>query len=296
MKTKEAVIIGAGPAGIAAAIQLKRQEMSPVVFEKGKMGGLLRNANLVENYPGFPGGVSGMHLVSLFERQLRAQLLEVVFEEVTSLDFEDGLFHVETSKRVCLSRMVLVASGTKAREFTDTRIPENVAARIFYEVHPILGTTGKKVVIVGAGDAAFDYALNLGKANEVLLLNRGGFVRCLPLLWERVKKSGGIGYRDYTKVVNIAGDSSKGLLLEYTDPGGSSELRADYLIFAIGRNPQLDFLSERLKKAAQELEDRGLLYFVGDVKNRGFRQTAIAVGEGVMAAMRMFRKLQEATP
>ena len=296
METEEAIIIGAGPAGIAAAIQLKRQGINPVVFEKREIGGLLRNANLVENYPGFPGGISGGHLVSLFERQLRAQLLEVVFEEVTSLDFEDETFHVESPKRVCRSRTVLVASGTKAREFTDIKIPESVTARVFYEICPILEATGKKVVIVGAGDAAFDYALNLGKCNEVTILNRGETVRCLPLLWERVMKSGGIGYRKHAKIVNITGDSSEGLLLECVGPGGASRLGADYLIFAIGRNPQLDFLSEKLKEEAQELENRGLLYFVGDVKYRVFRQTAIAVGEGIMAAMRMSKKLQEVMP
>ena len=296
METEQAIIIGAGPAGIAAAIQLKRQGINPVVFEKSEIGGLLRNANLVENYPGFPGGISGGHLVSLFKKQLRAQLLEVVFEEVTSLDFVDGIFHVETPRRVCRSRTALVASGTKAREFTDIKTPENVTARVFYEICPILEATGKKVVIVGAGDAAFDYALNLGKCNEVVILNRGETVRCLPLLWERVKKSGGIGYRKHTRIVNVTADSSEGLLLECVGPGGASRLSADYLIFAIGRNPQLDFLSEKLKEETQELESRGLLYFVGDVRNRTFRQTAIAVGEGVMAAMRMYGKSQRVMP
>lgn len=295
METEKAIIIGAGPAGIAAAIQLKRQGINPVVFEKSEIGGLLRNANLVENYPGFPGGISGGHLVSLFEKQLRAQLLEVVFEEVTSLDFEDGMFHAETPKRVSRSRTVLVASGTKAREFTDIKVPENVTARVFYEICPVLEATGKKVVIIGAGDAAFDYALNLGKRNKVTILNRGEVIKCLPPLWERVKKSGRIGYRKYTKIVNITADYSEGLLLECVGPGGASKLSADYLIFAIGRNPQLDFLSGRLKKKAQELENRGLLYYVGDVKNRTFRQTAIAIGEGIMAAMRISGKLQEVT-
>ncbi len=295
MKTEKAIIIGAGPAGIAAAIQLKRQGINPVVFEKSEIGGLLRNANLVENYPGFPGGISGGHLVSLFKKQLRAQLLEIISEEVTSLDFEDGIFHVETPKRVCYSRTVLVASGTKAREFTDTRIPESVTARVFYEICPVVEATGKKVVIVGAGDAAFDYALNLGKRNKVTILNRGKAVRCLPLLWERVMRSGGIEYREHTRIVNITGDSPEGLLLECISPEGTSRLVADYLIFAIGRNPQLDFLSEKLKEETQELENRGLLYFVGDVRNRTFRQTAIAIGEGIMAAMRMSKKLQEVT-
>ena len=67
-KVEGVTIIGAGPAGIAAAIQLKRYGITPLLLEKNMLGGLLRNANLVENYPGFPVGISGLHLTSLFER------------------------------------------------------------------------------------------------------------------------------------------------------------------------------------------------------------------------------------
>ena len=69
MKIESVAIIGAGPAGLSTALQLKRQGIKAVLFERDKVGGLLRNANLVENYPGFPGGLSGPKLVSLFEQQ-----------------------------------------------------------------------------------------------------------------------------------------------------------------------------------------------------------------------------------
>jgi thioredoxin reductase len=83
------------------------------------------------------------------------------------------------------------------------------------------------------------------------------------------------------------------MLLECSTPDGPVPLRADYLIGAIGRDPQLDFLSEQVIELAPELEDQGLLYFIGDVKNGLYRQTAISVGDGVRTAMRIYRGLTE---
>jgi thioredoxin reductase len=94
----------------------------------------------------------------------------------------------------------------------------------------------------------------------------------------------------------IDGDSSGELLVECRSPEGTLRFNAHYLIFATGREPQLDFLSGNLKENAGALEDRGLLYFAGDVKNGIFRQTSIAAGQGVMAAMKMFKKITELSP
>ena len=287
MQTENVTIIGAGPAGIAAAIQLKRYGIVSLLLEKNETGGLLRNANLVENYPGFPGGVSGPYLVSLFEKQLVENSLEIVFTETTELDLKDELFMVVTSRKVYYSQVVIVASGTKPKKFAALEVPEEIRDKIFYEVYPLLKAKGKRVVVVGAGDAAFDYALNLSKNNEVVILNRGKTTRCLPLLRERVKLSPSITYREDTEIIRMTSVSPAKMLLECNSPRGVSKLDAHHLIFAIGREAQLDFLSERLKSNARKMEKRGVLYFVGDVKNNAFRQTAIAVGDGIMAATKI---------
>ncbi|MCL0069561.1 NAD(P)/FAD-dependent oxidoreductase [Dehalococcoidia bacterium] len=290
MHLKEVAIVGGGRGGIAAAIQLKRYGMEPLLLEKSHIGGLLVNANLVENYPGFPGGIPGADLVKLFESHLGEIGMPVHFEEVVRLDWQES-FIIETRDTKFHSRIAVVASGTKPRRFTDVEIPPEATERVFYEVYPIAGVADKRIAIVGAGDASFDYALNLARRNEVTILNRGQKKRCLPLLGERAERSPRISYREDTSIAAIKG-SRDGLVLDIKSPAGKWELSADCVIFAIGRVRQLDYFSERLTKMASELEERGLLYFVGDVRNDVYRQSSIAVGDGVHVAMKIYRRSQ----
>ncbi len=228
-----------------------------------------------------------MDLAALFEAQLKSAGVAVDFEEVLSLDFEDA-FIIQTSQRVLHSRIVVVASGTKSKEID---FPCAAPERTFDEISPIAHVEGQRIAIIGGGDAAFDYALNLGRKNEVTILNRGQKPKCLPLLWERVCQTPGIVYREDSRVKSIS-RAGEGVSVSYVTTSGECELQADYVIFAIGRVPQTDYLAPRLRERVPELEQRGLLYFVGDVKNGIFRQTSIAVGDGVQAAMKIGRKLQ----
>lgn len=294
MVIKDVLIIGAGPAGIAAGIQLKRYGLEPVLLERAEIGGLLRNANLVENYPGFPGGIPGPALVQLIKQQASDIALPIRGAEVTKLDIKEGyLFLAETTNNVYYSRIAVVATGTVPRRFRDFTIPPELEAYVFYEVYPLLGVSGKTITIVGAGDAAFDYALNLARNNQVTILNRGQGSKCLPLLWQRAAAEPQIKYRERTAITSLQPHPTSGLLLECATPDGTVTLPTDYLIGAIGRDPALEFLSSRVAELAPDLEASGLLYFIGDVKNGLYRQTSISVGDGVRAAMQIYRKLKE---
>ncbi|MBU1936305.1 NAD(P)/FAD-dependent oxidoreductase [bacterium] len=281
---KNVVVIGAGPAGIATAIQLRRHGIEPVLFEQNSVGGLLRNANLVENYPGFPEGIAGPALVALFQQQLENAGVVVHNEKVLELEFREEAFFIKTEHRTAQFPIAVIASGTIPKK-TSHIIPENIKDRILYEVYPILSAQNKTVAIIGTGDAAFDYALSLSAENEVIILNRGADTTCLPLLRSRCEAVKSISYVENVDVQEIK-ENGANILLECTkNKSEHTHIIADYVIFAIGRSPCLNFLGPKLRQNSERLQQEKKLYFMGDVKNERFRQTAISVGDGVKAAM-----------
>ena len=284
MRPEEVIVIGAGPGGTTAAIQLKRYGIPFILLEKERVGGLLWSANLVENYPGFPAGVSGPKLIGLIKKQMERIGVQVTFDSVTKLDLQNERFLVTTQHTQYFPRYVIVATGTKSKPIPLV-FPADVQNRIFSDVYHFLNEREKQIVIIGAGDAAFDYALNLTKnRNSVTILNRGRDVKCLGLLWERATAEPNIVYRAEAPVSAVAFDKLANRLEVRLKAGES--LFADYLLFAIGRIPQTDFLSE-------ELFDKNMdgLYFVGDVKNGLYRQAAIAAGDGLRVAMEIYYKI-----
>ncbi len=292
MEPEEVVIVGAGPAGVTAAIQLKRYGIPFVLLEKERVGGLLWNANLVENYPGFPAGVSGSKLVRLIEKQMERVGVEVTFDSVLRLHYNKTGFRIETIQTEYHARYVVVASGTKPIPFP-LAVPMAAQDSVFSDVYHLLSESNKRIVIIGSGDAAFDYALNLTKnRNSVTILNRGREVKCLRLLWERAVADPAIEYRAETPLSSVdldetppeRGGETVGRLKLRTEAGES--LKADYLLFAIGRIPQVSFLPDEILN--NRLDG---VYFVGDVKNGRFRQAAIAAGDGLRAAMEIYSHL-----
>lgn len=291
MKTQDVIVIGGGPAGISCAIQLARYNIKPLIFEKEKLGGLLLNANCVENYPGFPKGIKGMELVELMKKQLRKHKTKVFFEEITMIDSKEKIFQINTKKSSYYSKYVVICSGTKPMKFKDCPIPAELKSRVFYEVYPIIAIQNMKIAIVGAGDAAFDYALNLNKSNEVIILNRSETSNCIPILSSRVNEYKKIDYIKKIKLKRVFSSENR-ITLECFTPEGSRHIKADYLLFAIGRVPCLDFLSSRLKRKVDRNRENTGIYLAGDVKNDIFRQTAIAAGDGVKVAMKIHYIMQ----
>lgn len=285
IKRPEIVILGAGPAGLTAALQLKRQGFEPVLLEKELPGGLLLNANLVENYPGFPGGIPGPDLVEKFLQQARQIGVVITPGDVRLVKYEGDKFQIETPGAVYSADTLLVATGTEPKPFRDPVLSPRVQQDIYAEVFPLLKIKGKRMLIIGAGDAALDYALNLAKSNQVVILNRGKKVKGLPLLWKRVQAEDKISYFADHQVIDVKRTPDGRLEVCTLAENEMKSFSGDYLLTAIGRQPSLGYFDEGMEKQVKSLADRGKLYFIGDVKNDRYRQTAIAVGDGLRAAM-----------
>ncbi|HIE05867.1 MAG TPA: NAD(P)/FAD-dependent oxidoreductase, partial [bacterium (Candidatus Stahlbacteria)] len=146
------------------------------------------------------------------------------------------------------------------------------------------------IAIVGAGDVAFDYALSLSIRNKVFILNRGEEVKCLPTLFREVSSRRSIHYLDQTQVEKVRRDS-KGLILTVRKDVEIEKLRIDYLIFAIGREPNLEFLSRSVIEELEILKRQLRLFMIGDVKNGPYRQVTIAAGDGTRTAMEIYHSI-----
>ncbi|MCK4338246.1 MAG: NAD(P)/FAD-dependent oxidoreductase [Candidatus Aminicenantes bacterium] len=288
-------IIGGGPAGMAAAIQLKRSEFNPVILEKEQLGGLLNNALLVENYPGFPGGISGPELVERMTLHLKELKIKVIYEEVISVDLQSsgkdnksGLrqdIYIKTENNRYIASHLIIASGTKPLVHS-IKLPEEIRHLVFYEARHLVGISGKKIVIIGAGDAAFDYALNLSRENDIILMNRHADLSALPLLIRRAERNRRISYLTDREIVATELKDEKHIRLTIKDGNNKIEyFFCDYLLFAIGREPNFEFISPALKNQLESLAASRQVLLIGDVKNGMFRQASISAGDGIRAGM-----------
>jgi thioredoxin reductase len=278
---------------MATALQLRRSGVDFLIFEKNRTGGLLWNAQLIENYPGFPQGISGPALADKFREHLAKWKISISSEHIKNIDHEQDTFIITTHHNRVRSKVVVIASGTYPDALPEPSIPDQVRDRVCSEVFPLREQTGKHIVIVGAGDAAFDYALNLASSNRVTILCRGNKSDCLPLLERRAKKSRGIKIRVNTHLTAIQ-NIEAGLALTVKEEGKlkSLSLTADFLLVAIGRSPALDFLGPSVSNNRHKLIQAEHLYFVGDVSNRHYRQTGICIGDGIQAAMRIYERMR----
>jgi thioredoxin reductase (NADPH) len=285
----DVAIVGAGPAGISASIYLKRAGFEPLVIERDEVGGLLLNANLVENYPGFSPGVSGEHLVKLFTEQFESLGIEIKKAEVLGIRPENEGFTIHTSDGDFLARSVIVATGTAPLDIGIDCSKDLIGKRIFFEVKHIPSPRkGKRFAVLGSGDGAFDYALNLANDDcHVRIIMRSDKPKCLKLLEERVSESPRIEVIADTELVAVREEKDI-LVLGCVQGTKTVEFDSDYLLIACGRVPNLapvrSILGENEGAAGVVTEVPGL-FIAGDVRSGDHRQVGIAVGDGINAAM-----------
>jgi thioredoxin reductase (NADPH) len=291
---RQVTILGAGPAGITATLYLTRAGFNPVLLEAQKPGGLLRHAYLVENYPGFPRGITGTNLAELFVEQLNNQGLSITKAAVNHVRHEKKVFLIETDQGRFHSPVVIIATGTCPTKIRLKGSTSLEGTRLFYDPFSIPQQEKKRILVIGAGDIAFDYTMTLlQRGHDVTIISRS-VPTCLPLLRERVLDK---GTTLHTRCApqEIVKDHA-GLLVKCRQNIEEKRFHADFVLVACGRDPNISFLSPLLKKYLDSISDipqtalQGL-YFAGDIVRGTYRQTGVAVGDGIRAAMMVERYL-----
>ncbi|QDA31545.1 NAD(P)/FAD-dependent oxidoreductase [Thermococcus indicus] len=262
-------IIGAGIGGIATAVQLARYGIESVIFEKDRIGGLIRNAYSVENTMFFPDGIKGEKVVEILEEYVRKYDLKILYEKVRAVRKTGQFFEVQTDKGTYRFKYLVVATGTRPR-----RLPFE---GIIYHVAEVPRRHYGRVLIIGGGDVAFDYALTMSETSDEVIILMRSEPKALPHLQELVKKRSNIRTL-MGQVREIQPTNGKGKLLAKTSAG---DFEVEMVLGAIGRVPNIELV--------EGIEDDNL-FLVGDVKNGIYRQTALAIADGIKTAMVIWRR------
>lgn len=290
------LVIGGGPAGVAGAVQAHRSGLKTLLVERERIGGLIWNANLVENHPGLPRPMDGPAVAGLLRQHLERSGVPHEITDVTALYRKDGLFHATAGPATIIARSVLLATGSRPRPLPLEGAEEaHRIGLLEYEIHrlPKLDTSSN-VLIIGGGDAAFDYALNCARQGaRATILARGPALRCLPLLLQRVEASSAVELITGARPLRLFrnGDGRAGLVCIRKGEAEELLFTGDHLLAAVGRDPDAE-LAEGLAPLRPGCYDGGpddgampALYLAGDAAHGRFRQMSIAAGEGVLAAM-----------
>ena len=290
----EVIIVGAGSAGCAAAIQLKRSGMDPLLFEKDQIGGLANNAYSIENYLGFPDGITGVNFVDLLKKHLFLLEIKLIKEEIIEINWNSkkNTYFINSNLKIYESNYLILATGTVPKKTSILGEEELIKRKLlFFEPIKIQkeDIINKKIAIIGGGDAAFDYALNLEElAAHITIFNRTNSFQCLPILFKRVRqKKKKITIKINKRIVKFGykefQNSPIQAELEFAD---NSKAYFNIVLIAIGRNPN-SFLINNLSE--ENVEKQGL-FIIGDLKNKSYRQISLAASDGIKCAMKIVKE------
>ena len=286
MGEERIIIVGAGPAGCAAAVQCARLGVKPLLLDSsGKAGGLVANAFLVENYPGLEKPLTGEVLVGRFAEHLARFDVEITAQTVSGVESDSDRWIVRTDGQDIRARSVILATGTVHRSLS---IPEerNLASHVlFYEMRDLLATRPSpgKTIIVGGGEASFDYSLSLANAGaSVSILVRSDRVRARGRLREMVMDHPEISVELNTALVALK-KVDGGVVATVISADCESHRLADALLAAVGRKSTASLIVSSPDPLS--LTHAPGLFICGDARSDGLGQVGIAVGDGLAAAV-----------
>ena len=308
-KTIRCLIIGSGPAGYTAAIYASRANLSPVLYQGLQPGGQLTTTTEVENFPGFPEGITGPQLLEQMRQQAERFGTDIRSGEVTRIDLSERPFKVEIDGSTELTaHSVILATGARAKylglddETKYAGMGVSACATcdgFFYRK--------KRVAVVGGGDTACEEALYLaGIAEKVYLIVRKDHLRASKVMQERLFARENIEVLFEHNTVGLFGDNGvEGAHLVYkkgTPEESKRDIAIDGFFLAIGHKPNTDFLAGQLELDAAGYivtrEGRPLtsvegVFAAGDVADPRYRQAITSAGTGCRAALEVEKYLLE---
>ena len=303
-KAYDVVIIGGGPAGLTAGLYATRAGLKTLLIEKGVIGGQIANAELVENYPGFPDGISGFELGQLMHQQAMRYGLETIGAEVVALEPGDKTRLVRTSDGEYVARAVIIAGGSELSKLGIPREERLTGKGVSYCATcdgPLF--KDKTVAVVGGGDAAITEALVLAKlCSKIFVIHRRNQLRASRILQERAFAEPRIEFIWDTVVDEIIGDERlEALKTRNVKTGEVSTLNVSAVFIYIGFSPNTGYL-----KGLVPLDSAGLvitnermetttpgIFACGDIRHNSAKQAITAAGDGATAAMATERFVRE---
>lgn len=289
------VIIGAGPAGLTAGLYAARARMNVLLLEKAVPGGQIIVTDWIENYPGFPEGISGFDLAEKMKVQAEDLGLKIDTAEVHSLNVTGDVKEVVLKERTIKARSLIIASGASPRKLgigEDKYMGKGIS---FCATCDAPFFKGKTVVAIGGGDTAVQEAVYLTKfVDKVYLVHRRDELRATKILQERAFANDKIEMVWDTVATGVEGFFGiEGVTVKNVKTGDEKTLKADGCFIWVGILPNAEFIGDDIKTDEYGfiLADSHMrtnvpgVFVAGDVRDTPLRQVSTAVGDGAIAAL-----------
>jgi thioredoxin reductase (NADPH) len=296
------IILGAGPAGLSAALYAARSELSPLVFTGLQLGGQASLTNTIENYPGFPDGVGGIELSDLLQKHAERFGARIEFDSAIKVDLRSKPILVKTYSKEYFTETLIIATGATPVNLDVPGEAELVGRGVSY----CATCDGwffkeKKVIVVGGGDSALEEALFITRyASEVIIVHRRDAFRAGAILQSRVKKNPKIRLILDSVVKEITGDGKvEQVTLSNVKTGETQKINIDGIFTFVGHTPNNSMYQGQI-----EMDERGYIvvdqrmrtdiqgvYAAGEAADSVYKQVVTSAGMGAAAAIEAGRYL-----